>query len=127
MVVFFILPVLGLHPDSIPRFRDCFLGDKQHPELEDNIFIYTRVGGNNRADFDMSILTKRKDFITTYDDPEDNTYWMYVHKMPKKYERDIKLILAWEIKSVSQKYKDQLYKVYPKLKDQFDLIFKETN
>ncbi len=40
---FFILPMLGKHPDEYPRFRDCFVGEDQK-----SIEILTRVGGGNR-------------------------------------------------------------------------------
>lgn len=41
---FFILPMLGKHPDEYPRFRDCFVSDD-----ETSIEVLTRVGGGNRG------------------------------------------------------------------------------
>ena len=37
-----ILPMLGRKQEAYPRFRDWFVTD------DNNIAIYTRVGGNNR-------------------------------------------------------------------------------
>ena len=45
--VFFILPMLGRHPDKYPRFRDCFLSDEEHPEYDNYIHVYPRVGGQH--------------------------------------------------------------------------------
>jgi len=41
--VFFILPMLGKHPEEYPRFRDCFVVDEEHPEYDNCIHIYTRA------------------------------------------------------------------------------------
>ena len=57
---FFLLPMLGKHPDEYPRFRDCFVG-KQHTDGEKDQFgipkqkhgneelisVYTRVDREN--------------------------------------------------------------------------------
>ena len=57
--VFFVLPMLGKHPDEYPRFRDCFLKDAEHPEYDNHIHVYTRVGGGNRGcDFGEDELYK---------------------------------------------------------------------
>ena len=49
---FFVLPMLGKHPDEYPRFRDCFLSDEEHPQYDDHIHIYTRTGGGNREGYE---------------------------------------------------------------------------
>ena len=38
-----IMPMLGRKQEEYPRFRDCFVTE------ENNIAIYTRVGGGNRG------------------------------------------------------------------------------
>jgi len=46
---FYILLMLGKHPEEYPRFRDCFISETEHPQYDNMIHIYTRVGGNNRG------------------------------------------------------------------------------
>jgi len=117
---FFILPMLGeKHPDNYPRFRDCFV------TKDNNIAVYTRVGGGNRnCDYGEEELYEHPNFIKTYDDDFDNTYATYEFSVPKEWKDDFNKILGGELKEISQAYKDRLYKVYPKLKDKFDEMFK---
>jgi len=121
---FFILPMLGKHPDEYPRFRDCFTNDEEHPEYKDHIHIYTRVGGGNRGyGYGEDKLMKEEGFVTTFDDSFDSTYATYVFKVPEKFKKDYELIIAGKITETSKEYKEILYKVYPKLKDRFNQIF----
>jgi len=135
---FFILPMLGKHPDKYPRFRDCFIGKQysddevdefgipkhKHGE-EELISVYTRVGGDNKEGYKKEIAEMRKhpEFVEDYDDDFDNTFATYVFRVPEKFKGDFKKIKEGKLKEISQEYKDLLYKVYPKLKDKFDDIF----
>jgi len=123
---FFILPMLGKHPDEYPRFRDCFLKDEDHPEYDYHILVYTRVGGNNRdCGFGEEILYEHPEFVTTYDDDYDNTYATYVFRVPEKWKEDFDKLVFGNIKDISKEYKDELCRVYPKLKNEFGKIFGE--
>ncbi len=120
--VFFILPMLGeKHPESYPRFRDCFVNtDNGKPEIH----IYTRVGGGNRAEgYGEEELYKHPNYLTTWDDDFDSTYATYSFSVPDEWKNDFELITKGEIKSISHEYKDRLYKVFPKLKETFDALF----
>lgn len=116
---FIILPMLGeKHPDSYPRFRDCFITD------DDKIAVYTRVGGNNRnSGYGEEELYKHPNFMSTEDDEYDNTYATYYFSVPTEWEADFNLIKSDEVTKVSNEYKDRLYKVYPKLIEQWDILF----
>lgn len=122
---FFILPMLDKHPDEYPRFRDCFHSDEEHPEYKDYIHIYTRTGGGNREDYKEANDEMRamEGFVTDYDDSFDSTYASWIFKVPEKWQADYNLILEGKLKEISEDYKKQLYKIYPKLKDKFDSIF----
>jgi len=135
---FFVLPMLGRHADSYPRFRDCFIGKqhkggdfdqfgipiKKHGE-EMLISVYTRVGGNNREDYEDEIaeMQAMPDFVEDFDDDFDDTFATYVFRVPEKFQDDFVKIKEGKIKETSQAYKDLLYEVYPKLKEKFDEIF----
>lgn len=122
---FFILPFLGeKHPDTYPRFRDCFI-DSQNDK--DVIVVYTRVGGGNRdCGYGEEELYKHPNFISTKDDDFDSTYAEYVFGVPEEWAEDFGKIKNGELRQISQAYKDRLYKVFPKLKETFDKIFNDS-
>jgi len=113
----FLIPMLGdKHPDQYPRFRDCFSWDENRPDLEKGIFVFTRVGGGNRDQgYGEEWLEKHPEFVETYDEEGDNTYGMYVFKVPSKWKDDYCLVEEREFSDVSDEYKKQVEKVYPKL------------
>lgn len=115
---FFILPMLGeKHPDNYPRFRNCFINNNE-------IHVYTRVGGGNRdCGFGEEELQQHPNYLRDFDDEEDSTYATYVFSIPDEFKNDFELITSGKIREISQKYKERLYKVYPKLKETFDKIF----
>ena len=135
---FFILPMLGRHPDSYPRFRDCFIG-KQHTDSDVDQFgiptnkhgeemlisVYTRVGGNNRESYETEIAEMRAmpEFVEDFDDDFDSTFATYVFRVPEKFKDDFVKIKEGKIKETSQVYKDLVYEVYPKLKEKLDEVF----
>lgn len=122
---FFILPMLGdKHPDAYPRFRDCFTEDPSHPEYNDHIQIYTRVGGNNRnQDYGEKELEEHPDYIASFDDDFDNTYATYVFKVPEKWKKDFELLKQGKIIETSKEYQNQVRKVFPKLQETFDKLW----
>lgn len=128
---FFILPMLGRHPDRYPRFRDCFVGEqKADDELdqfgipvqkhgdEELISVYTRVGGGNRRYYEKEIidLQSMPEYVKDVDDDFDNTFATFVFKVPEKFKKDFELIKEGKLMETSKEYKDIVDKVYPKLK-----------
>ena len=85
---FFFMPMLGRKQSEYPRFRDCFITE------DNNIAIYTRVGGGNRGcGYGEEELYKDKNFLTTFDDEYDSTYATYVFKVPTKWRKDFDKLL----------------------------------
>ena len=83
-----ILPMLGRKQEDYPRFRDCYVTD------ENNIAIYTKVGGENRnCGFGEEVLYDDENFIKTYDDEFDKTYATYEFKVPDRWKNDFDKIL----------------------------------
>ncbi len=124
--VFLVLPMLDKHPDEYPRFRDCFINDKDHPEYDNYIQIYTRTGGANRKDFEEEnqIIKNMDNFVADFDDKFDSTFASWLFKVPEKWKDDFDKIIKGKTKEVSEEYRNQLKKIFPKLKDKFDEIFK---
>lgn len=115
---FFVLPMLGeKHPDSYPRFRDCFIQN-------DEIHVLTRVGGNNKGcEYGEEELQKHPNYLRDFDEAFDSTYATYVFSVPEEFKADFELIKEGNLKEISSKYKERLYLVFPKLKKAFDRIF----
>jgi hypothetical protein len=104
------MPMLGRKQDEWPRFRDCFITE------DNNIAIYTRVGGGNRnAGYNEEKLYEDPLFIKTYDDEYDNTYATYEFRVPEKWKADFDLILEGRVTEMSEEYKTYLKEFFPTL------------
>lgn len=115
---FYILPMLGKHPDEYPRFRDCFVTEKG------DIAVYTRVGGGNRGcGYGEESLCTTNGFITTYDDPCDGTYATYEFSVPEKWKCDFNNIMSGNFAKVSDEYRREVIRVFPKLSDKIEGMF----
>jgi hypothetical protein len=116
----FIMPMLGRKQNEWPRFRDCFVTE------DNNIAIYTRVGGGNRnAGYNEEKLYEDPLFIKTYDDEYDNTYATFEFNVPEKWKADFDLILEGKVTEISEEYKTYLKEFFPTLTENgfFDRIF----
>lgn len=126
---FFILPMLGeKHPDSYPRFRDCFAeyegGGNGEPIKNREIHVYTRVGwGNRNSGYGEEELQVHPNYLRDFDDDFDNTYATYVFSVPNEFQEDFDKVVTGWLKRISDTYKARLYKVYPKLEEKFDELF----
>lgn len=129
---FFVLPMLGKHPEEYPRFRDCFLGKmfqneemdafgipRWHHGSEELISIYCRVGGGNRDRYKKEIeeMREMKDYVEDFDDEFDSTFAVFVFNVPDKWKKDF--ISAKDEKKqwidLSKEYQKQIEKVFPNL------------
>jgi hypothetical protein len=122
---FFVLPMLGKHPDEYPRFRDCFLGDADHPEYDGCIHVYTRTGGGNREGYEAqnTEMQEMPEFVADFDDDYDSTYASWVFKVPERWAADFAKFQAGKIAEFSDEYKAEMVRVFPKLKEKFEEIF----
>lgn len=124
----FILPMLGKHPDEYPRFRDCFVNDEEHPEYDDHIHIYTRTGGGNREGYneENKQMMQHANYVTDFDDSYDCTYASWIFSVPDKWRVDFEKIKTGDILELSKEYREEINRVFPKLKEKFDEIFTDT-
>lgn len=143
--VFFILPMLGKHPNEYPRFRDCYAIVPNKPEYDHHIFVYTRTGGGNRdfyTDIDTcklnypedfngdeppegpwnTVMTDHPNYVTDYDDEFDRTYAYWVFSVPEQWEDDYNKVISGD-KSLSDAYVKEMCRVFPKLEDQLVDMF----
>lgn len=137
---FFILPMLGKHPDSYPRFRDCFTEERHWVKTEEFpamevvpngqsgvICVLCRVGKESWAtDEERGIghqLRAQEGYLREFDDAWDATYRTYVFAVPERWKTDYEKITQGDLLGISSAYKQELYRVYPKLKAHFDALF----
>lgn len=140
---FFFLPMLGKHPDEYPRFRDCCIGRLENDAVDKDQFgipvkirncvpgareisVYTRVGGGNREEYsdEIAALRAHPNYVMDYDDSFDSTFATFVFSAPKQWQSDYDKLLVGNF-DISAEYKSEMYRIYPKLKEQFDVIFNE--
>lgn len=135
---FLLLPMLGKHPDEYPRFRDCFMGAATNSKTEKDQFgipkkelsdekvitIYTRTGGANRESYQEEIdkLRSMPTYIRDYDDTFDSTFAMFIFSIPEKWQADYEKINNGDTE-ISEEYKAEMKRVYPKLADKFEQMF----
>ena len=116
-----IMPLLGRHEDEYPRFRDCYLEEKNGEYL---IVIYTRVGGGNRnCGYGEEELYKDPLFVETVDDDFDKTYAEYKFRVPEKWKDDFNKILEGDFANTSNEYKKLIKSFYPKLTNKLEQVF----
>jgi len=130
LVVFYMLPVLGRHPDEYPRFRDAFYGDENKEGTEGKIIVYTRTGGGNREAHaeENDEITQMDGYCFDYDDDFDSTYANFVFDVPVKWLKDIELLTTGKGNETSDEYKQLLYDTYPKIADKIKESFtKDTD
>ena len=111
---FYILPMLGKHPDEYPRFRDCYLD-----ESGDYIQVLTRTGGGNREGFleENKEITEMPTYISDEDCDWDSTYAEWTFSVPEEWKEDFLVITGRKEGHVSEAYLKQAAKVYPKIAD----------
>ena len=79
-----LLELIELPPDSIPRFRDCFLDDQLH------IVVYTRTGGGNRECYadGNTRLTGHPLYVSDHDDDFDCTFANFLFRAPDSASKE---------------------------------------
>ncbi len=84
-----LLKILGVSPDLVPRFRDCYFNGE-------HIVIYTRTGGGNRDWYDEpnadntdgpwnSDLRELSGYLRDEDDDYDSTYALFYYSVPEQF------------------------------------------
>lgn len=84
-----LLPIIGIDPErgGLMRLRDAWV--EKHPFHGLVIHVYTRLGGNNRADYQPVIdqLRSSSAYVRDDDDSFDNTYASFWFRVPKLWMR----------------------------------------
>jgi hypothetical protein len=84
------LGALGIHPNDVPRFRDCFLfHDGQ------SLVVYTRTGGGNREEYreQNEDMTRRAGYLRDEDDSFDSTYALFHFAVPETIKPHVPSLL----------------------------------
>ncbi len=117
LATFYLIPMLGdKHPDEYPRFRDVYTSDQDHPEYDNHIHLYTRVGGGNRnCGYGEDELYQHPNYVETFDDESDCTYATYVFSVPEQWKADYAAFIEGRPTDLSPEYRAQAEKVFPRL------------
>lgn len=108
---FFILPLLGKHPEWYPRFRDCFF-DVEGMEIA----VLTRCGSQYHSEYKEKVdaIKAMPTFLDFADDSEDSTYGMFLFGVPEEWVEDINKIFSdGTFSAVSDKYKETIMSTFP--------------
>ncbi len=126
---FFVLPMLGKHPDEYPRFRSCFIADPEHPEYNNHIHVYTRTGGGNREGYEAEndAMRAMPTFVTDFDDSYDSTFASWVFSVPEQWKADFEKFVNGDAKNFSPEYRAGMDRIYPKLVEKFAEMFGEKS
>lgn len=125
---FFILPMLGRHPDEYPRFRDCFLHDEEHPEYDGYIHVYTRTGGGNREGYaaENDAMRAMPGFVADFDDSYDCTFASWIFRVPDRWKEDFEKFHSQGPSAMSAQYKAEVKRIFPKIAAKLDQAFLAT-
>ena len=115
---FYFLPMLGKHPDSYPRFRDCFVGEDK------KILILTRLGHEDYEE-EQEEMRALPNYLNDYVMEDEPTYRMFVYKCPSEWESDWDCLIKG--KKPSSTYIDRMCEVYPKLEEKFRKMYEEVS
>lgn len=99
----FLLWLLNVHKENVPRYRDCFINK------EGDIIIYTRTGGNNRKYYatENDAMKKIAGYKFDADESVDNTYASFHYAPPEHHQLAIdKLIEIGAAIDQTQRWKD---------------------
>lgn len=109
----FILPVLGRNPSEYPGYQNCYL------DKVGNIVIFVRQmfsGEENAFKDDPNFLHFQRDGI-------DYSNASYTFKVPEEWAEDFEFVKNGDFEKLSQKYFDQIKKVYPEYSESLDQLF----
>ena len=81
-----LLEIIGLDPNNIPRFRDCFYDTEKKL-----ICVHTRTGGGNREEYETENDELAKHPLYSYDDDDDfdSTYANFYFNAPPEFLEEV--------------------------------------
>jgi len=120
-----LLPMLGINRSDIPAYQDVYIADEYKPEHDDQIQIYARAGGANRAVYatEIDALKTRSGYTADYDDTQDPEYATFVFAVPSGYQDDFDKIKAGDNKNISSDLQTKIKLMFPDRTEFLDGIF----
>lgn len=100
-----LLEILEVDEFFFDRFRDISVVDGGK-----TIRVLTRLGGNNRYDYEdtWDSIRKHKLYVSDYDDDYDNTYAYVEFKVPEEYSKITTQLFEGEPKSIKEKFDEEI-------------------
>lgn len=122
---YFLLPLIGVKLDDIPRLRDCFLSDDNDKQIE----VMTRTGGGNRETYEAENagLQANPNYVDDRDmDEFDSTYALFTFNVPVGFHADLELLFDQKLSETSQSYKDAVMSFWDGAGDDFKAKMREA-
>tara|TARA_Y100000310_G_C20561830_1_gene753463 strand:+ start:509 stop:943 length:435 start_codon:yes stop_codon:yes gene_type:complete len=98
-----LLGALGLTRDDFGRFRDAGVAGGE-------IYVYTRCGGGNRADYGevFEAMGKHANYLRDEDDDFDCTYCAFYFSFPENFRAELEKIDSSEKFDPSKRWLDMI-------------------
>lgn len=112
---YYILPMLGRHPNNFPGFFDVAVGDDRRPEYDHHIHIIVhrdRLYQDNKYLFS---LKTDPNFIAYLEDEDYEDYATLVFRIPPFWRLDYIRFVNGDYDEFSDDYKDRVEKIFPEL------------
>ena len=119
----FILPMLCDYREDLFNVRGCFIGDKDYPEYDENIFLLVREENTKEFTNFIKFLKKLTIFVKNY--RPDKFHIMLVFAIPERYKSDYNMFTQSKYSRFSPVYKEQIVSFYSadhKIKDEIICI-----
>ena len=120
---FFLLPMLGQPREWYPRYREC--QPMLNPDTQEwEIHILTGLGSlNHHCGLGEEKLKSHPNYLGFYDMPNDISKGVFRFSIPPKWLNDFIRIHESRFSEVSEEYKAECNRVFPRLKERFRATF----
>jgi len=106
----YIFPMLGNNAKEFNFVVNCFIGDRNKPELENKIFLLLKFSGEKRFEEYEKYIKMYPNYGGNYD--PDNTHVMYYFEVPEKYKKEYELFKKGKYSIFSDEYKRKIFKFH---------------
>lgn len=116
----FILPMIADYREDLFNVRGCFIGDKDHPEYDNNIFLLLREEDSKEFKDFIKFLKKLDIYIKSY--KPDRFHLMLIFEVLEKYQYEYDTFKQSKYSRFSPVYKEQVVNFYSRSNNKNELI-----
>lgn len=98
--------MVGEYFDDLMNVKACFIGDKDYPEYDFNIFLLCRREDSKEYNSFKRLTKKKSNFVKFYQ--ADNFHDMFVFNVPEKFYSDFEIFKNSKYSRLSPYYKEHI-------------------